>query len=107
VVQSVVERWLRQPHVARWFVPETTVAAQLETYRARIAGEDRATVAPGPIGNTTGKERPVDVPLGVGWEQPVLGCRVGCWLGALGLTELSQVGAGGPRPLGDGRSRWH
>jgi aminoglycoside 6'-N-acetyltransferase len=41
---SVVERWLGQSHVARWFLPNPTVAAQLEKYRSRVAGEDPATV---------------------------------------------------------------
>ena len=39
-----VEAWLRQPHVARWWASGTTVEAQMEKYRRRVAEEDTATV---------------------------------------------------------------
>ena len=31
-----IARWLREPHVARWFVPETTSDAEVEKYLLRI-----------------------------------------------------------------------
>jgi len=33
---SAIDRWLRAPHVARWFLPETTAEAEVEKYRQRI-----------------------------------------------------------------------
>ncbi len=42
---SDVESWLHEPHVERWWVPDTTVAAEVEEYRRRVVGEgDTATV---------------------------------------------------------------
>jgi RimJ/RimL family protein N-acetyltransferase len=40
-----VEVWLQEPHVARWWTPDTTAGAEVEKYRRRLGGEDdRATV---------------------------------------------------------------
>jgi RimJ/RimL family protein N-acetyltransferase len=39
-----VARWLREPHIARWWLPGTTAEAELEELRARIGGHsDQAT----------------------------------------------------------------
>jgi aminoglycoside 6'-N-acetyltransferase len=35
----LVARWLREPHVARWWLQEETVDEQVESYRRRLAGE--------------------------------------------------------------------
>lgn len=35
--------WIREPHVARWFLPETTADAEVERYRRRIDGPLSAT----------------------------------------------------------------
>lgn len=41
---AYVKAWLHQPHVARWWTPDTTPEAVLEQYRKRLAGEaDTAT----------------------------------------------------------------
>lgn len=37
-----VEDWLREPHVARWWTPETTAARETEKFRARVEGAPRA-----------------------------------------------------------------
>jgi aminoglycoside 6'-N-acetyltransferase len=39
----MVDRWLRQPHVARWFLLETTASAEVEKYRRRIEDPCSAT----------------------------------------------------------------
>jgi RimJ/RimL family protein N-acetyltransferase len=39
-----VTTWLRQPHVARWWASGTTIEAQVDKYRRRVAQEDTATV---------------------------------------------------------------
>ncbi len=40
-----VERWLSQPHVARWWAQGTTATDEIAAYRRRLAGEeDLATV---------------------------------------------------------------
>lgn len=39
-----VAAWLGEPHVARWWASGTTVEAEVEKYRRRVAGEDTATV---------------------------------------------------------------
>jgi aminoglycoside 6'-N-acetyltransferase len=31
-----VSRWIREAHVERWFLPDTTAAAELEKYRQRV-----------------------------------------------------------------------
>jgi aminoglycoside 6'-N-acetyltransferase len=33
-----VARWLREPHVARWWLPDTTAAAELNELRATVSG---------------------------------------------------------------------
>lgn len=35
---AIVEQWLREPHVARWWTPETTSAREIEKFRARVEG---------------------------------------------------------------------
>lgn len=40
-----VEQWLREPHVARWWTPETTTAQEIEKFRARIEGGPRAATS--------------------------------------------------------------
>ena len=37
-----IDGWLRQPHVARWWTPDTTAEAELAKYRLRI-GPDALT----------------------------------------------------------------
>jgi aminoglycoside 6'-N-acetyltransferase len=37
----VVEAWLRLPHVARWWTPDTTAAQEIARYRTRISQEPR------------------------------------------------------------------
>src|ERR1022692_392269 len=40
-----VEAWLRLPHVARWWTPDTTAEEEIARYRTRISREARpATV---------------------------------------------------------------
>ena len=39
-----IDRWLREPHVARWFTPESTAEREVEKYRKRIEDPDSATV---------------------------------------------------------------
>ena len=39
-----VAGWLAEPHVARWWTPDTTVEAQLSTYRERINGSGATTM---------------------------------------------------------------
>jgi len=42
----VIESWLRLPHVARWWTPDTTAQAQVAEYRERVRdGVDPATPA--------------------------------------------------------------
>src|SRR5579875_734066 len=36
-----VVRWLREPHVARWWPPESTVEAEVEKYRRRLTDDSR------------------------------------------------------------------
>lgn len=36
---ACVDGWLRKAHVARWWPPETTVEAEVETYRGRVADD--------------------------------------------------------------------
>ena len=40
----VVEAWLREPHVARWWTRDTTAAAQLSKYQQRIVAPSRTTM---------------------------------------------------------------
>lgn len=40
----MVGRWLREPHVARWFTPESSPERELEKYRRRIDGPIATTV---------------------------------------------------------------
>ncbi len=37
-----VDGWLREPHVARWWTPETTAERELENFRACIEGAPKA-----------------------------------------------------------------
>ena len=37
---SMVARWLREPHVARWWLADTTADAELETLRKRVSGDE-------------------------------------------------------------------
>jgi len=39
----LVAGWLREPHVARWWLPEQTAQQQLEEYRRRLTGDDDGT----------------------------------------------------------------
>lgn len=40
----LVGDWLRQPHVARWWIPDTTAEAEVANYREHIVlGQDPAT----------------------------------------------------------------
>jgi RimJ/RimL family protein N-acetyltransferase len=40
----LVDAWLRQPHVAMWWIPDTTVEAEVAGYRENIVdGQDLAT----------------------------------------------------------------
>jgi aminoglycoside 6'-N-acetyltransferase len=40
-----LEAWLAQPHVARWWTPDTTLEAELTQYRERVTGGgDAATI---------------------------------------------------------------
>lgn len=39
-----VGRWLREPHVARWFIPESTAEKELAKYRKRIERPNNSTV---------------------------------------------------------------
>jgi aminoglycoside 6'-N-acetyltransferase len=40
----LVADWLRQPHVAPWWIPDTTVEAEVAEYREHIVnGQDQAT----------------------------------------------------------------
>ena len=41
---SMVERWLRSPHVARWFTRESTPEKEVEKYRRRIGDPAGPTV---------------------------------------------------------------
>lgn len=91
----VVDRWLREPHVARWFLSETTAEAEVEKYRRRIEQ---------PLGATT----MCTVELGgrpIGWCQwyrwidyPEEAASVGALEGEVGadyaIGELSDVGHG-------------
>jgi aminoglycoside 6'-N-acetyltransferase len=36
-----VARWLREPHVARWWMSDTTVEAEIEKYRGRLTDTSR------------------------------------------------------------------
>ncbi len=38
-----LQAWLGQPHVARWWTPDTTAEAQVSLYRQRISGEEPLT----------------------------------------------------------------
>ena len=40
---ALVEAWLDHEHVARWWIPDTTVAATLDRLRARVLGDDSRT----------------------------------------------------------------
>jgi aminoglycoside 6'-N-acetyltransferase len=41
---SMVARWLREPHVARWWLADTTADAELQTLRKRVSeDEDQET----------------------------------------------------------------
>lgn len=40
---AAVDSWLRLPHVARWWTPDTAAEAEIAKYRQRIAGGDRRT----------------------------------------------------------------
>ncbi len=38
-----VDAWLRQPHVSRWWTPDTTPEAQISLYRRRVTGQEQRT----------------------------------------------------------------
>jgi RimJ/RimL family protein N-acetyltransferase len=38
-----VDAWLRQPHVSRWWTPETTAEAEISLYRRRVTGPEPKT----------------------------------------------------------------
>jgi RimJ/RimL family protein N-acetyltransferase len=40
----VVRGWLGLPHVARWWLPDTTAEAEIAEYRQRVAGPPSATI---------------------------------------------------------------
>jgi len=40
---ETVRAWLARPHVARWWLRDTTADEQLSVYRSRVAGEDTRT----------------------------------------------------------------
>ena len=37
---ALFESWLHRPHFARWFLPDSTIEAELESNRAAITGAD-------------------------------------------------------------------
>jgi len=41
---ALVESWLREPHVARWWTRDTTAEAELTKYQARIERPSRTTM---------------------------------------------------------------
>jgi aminoglycoside 6'-N-acetyltransferase len=41
---AAVGGWLREPHVARWWTPETTPEAEIRRYRRRLGGAASRTV---------------------------------------------------------------
>jgi aminoglycoside 6'-N-acetyltransferase len=41
---ALVDGWLREPHVARWWTRDTTAEAELTKYRARIERPSRTTM---------------------------------------------------------------
>jgi RimJ/RimL family protein N-acetyltransferase len=41
---AAIDHWLRRPHMARWFLPETTAEAEMEKYRLRIEDAFSATI---------------------------------------------------------------
>lgn len=41
---ALVEKWLREPHVARWWTRDTTAEAELTKYQARIEQPSRTTM---------------------------------------------------------------
>jgi len=41
---AAIDHWLRKPHMARWFLPETTADAEMEKYRLRIEDAFSATI---------------------------------------------------------------
>ena len=41
---AAIDHWLRNPHVARWFLPETSADAETEKYRLRIEDPFSATL---------------------------------------------------------------
>lgn len=40
----MIERWLSEPHVARWWTPETTAAAEVAEYREGLVSGSRTKV---------------------------------------------------------------
>jgi aminoglycoside 6'-N-acetyltransferase len=38
-----VDRWIRQPHVARWWIPETTAETEVEKFASRLGTSHGAT----------------------------------------------------------------
>ena len=59
----VVEGWLREPHVARWWTRDTTAEAHLSKYQRRIVGPVRDGDPRRRTGRATAGLVPV-VPLG-------------------------------------------
>ena len=53
-----VAGWLAEPHVARWWIPDTTAEVQLDKYRERINGSGATTML---IASVEGRP--------VGWAQ--------------------------------------
>ena len=41
---ATIAGWLAEPHVARWWTPDTTAEAQISTYRERINGHGATTM---------------------------------------------------------------
>ena len=90
-----VEAWLREPHVARWWASGTTVEAQMEKYRRRVAEEDTATV----ILMVTEDGRPVGWCQWYRWHRhPEAADAIGALRGEVGVDyaigELGAIGRG-------------
>jgi len=41
---GVFERWLHEPHFARWFLPDSTIEAELASNRSAIRGDEPTAV---------------------------------------------------------------
>jgi aminoglycoside 6'-N-acetyltransferase len=62
-----VARWLREPHVARWWLPDTTPDAELEALSARMSGTGDQSTQMLTIVERGSQER--DGASGIGWCQ--------------------------------------